>query len=100
MTSEPTLRIGEGKQSLRSKAKDFLFGLFYLELHRDSLEFSRKYRDCVDLLLFAELLGIPFMTSPVTLKLLPYFIKDLAKFKEDNLKERDLLVEIADHDLH
>ncbi len=101
MTPEPErFRIGARKGSLRTKINDFLFGLFYFELHQESLELSRKYRDSVDLLLFAEFLGIPLMASPITFKLLPYFMKDLTKFKEANLKERDILVKVAEHDLH
>ena len=101
MPTEPKkFRLGSKNGSVTSKIKDFLFGLFLFELHQENLDLSRRYRNSIELILFAEFLGIPFMTSHITLKILPYFIKDLEKFKVDNLKEGDILVQIAEHDLH
>ncbi len=100
MTTEPEFRIGSNNGSVKSKIRDFLFGLFFFELHQENRELSKKYRDSIELILFAEFLGIPFMTSHVTLRLLPYFMKDLKRFKAENLKEHDILSQIAEHELH
>lgn len=101
MTSEPKeVRIGSSGKTLKEKISDILFGLFFFELHQESLGLSQKYKRSIELLLFAEFLGVPLMTSFITLRLMPYFMKDLERFKEEHLRERDILVELAEHDLH
>ena len=100
MSTKPRFKIGSKDGSVKSKVRDFLFGLFLFELHQENRELSKKYRDSVELVLFAEFLGIPFMASHVTLKLLPYFLNNLNEFKAENLREHDILSQIAEHELH
>lgn len=101
MTSQnKEVRIGSSGKTLKQKISDFLFGLFFFQLHQESLGLSNKYKSSIELLLFAEFLGIPMMTSFMTLRLLPYFVNDLKKFKELHLAEHDILRELADYDIH
>ncbi len=95
-----SVRIGSSGKTIKEKISDFLFGLVFFELHRESMGLSRKYKSSIDLLLFAEFLGIPLMASFVTLRLLPFFVLDLEKFKMAHLKERDILSELGEHDVH
>lgn len=99
-TESKGVRIGSSGKTLREKISDVLFGLFFFGLHQETLGLSRKYKSSIELLLFAEFLGIPLMTSFLTLRLMPYFVKDLERFKQEHLRERDILVELAEHDLH
>lgn len=76
--------------------KDFLFGMFYFDLYRDSLKYSRQLNDLMNLVLLGEFLGIPILSTNITIKLLPYLYKDLLRWKVSQLREREVTDEVPD----
>ncbi|MFB6490558.1 MAG: hypothetical protein TU35_004820 [Thermoproteus sp. AZ2] len=80
--------------------RDFLFGAFYLDLYRETSEIYRKTLLATEVLVFGDLIGIPLLTSYYSLRLLPYFLKDLYDFRRETLKERDVLEELSHIDVH
>ncbi|HWP45709.1 MAG TPA: hypothetical protein VNM22_00985 [Candidatus Limnocylindrales bacterium] len=70
--------------------KDFFWGLFIFDLYRITLEEKVKYEEVMNIVLLGELLGIPLMNSTVTLRLLPYLFPKLKKWKQNQLRERDV----------
>lgn len=85
---------------LRRILGDFLFGMSTFELYRETLHISKSYRDAIYILLLGEFLGIPFVSNYYTLRLLPYLVEDLEKFKREASKEKDLLEMISGVDAH
>ncbi len=70
--------------------KDFFWGLFIFDLYRATLEEKVKYEEVMNIVLLGELLGIPLMNSTVTLRLLPYLFPKLKKWKQNQLREKDI----------
>ncbi len=93
-------RIGSRGHTLKEKVRDFLFGLFFFELHQESLGLASKYRDSLNILMLGDFLGLPLMNSYLTLKLIPYMFGDLSNFKKRHLKEKDVFHLLAEHDVH
>ncbi len=76
--------------------KEFLFGAFYMDLYRDSARMAREYKDFINLLLLGEFLGLPILSTSITLRLIPYLYGDLANWKRRQLAERDVTDEVPD----
>jgi hypothetical protein len=86
-------RSGEEMQGVKKwweNFKDFFWGLFIFDLYRVTLEEKVKYEEVMNIVLLGELLGIPLMNSTVTLRLLPYLFPKLKKWKQNQLRERDI----------
>lgn len=73
------------------RAREALWGLFLYEFWHELREQRTKYEDALNVLMIGELLGIPLMNSTVTLRLLPYMLPDLEKWKERQLAEFEVL---------
>lgn len=80
-------------QGVWGKVKDFMWGLFVLEMYKDCLAHKAKYEDALYLITLGELLGIPLMNSVVTLRLLPYLFPELKEWKKRQMQEREVLEE-------
>lgn len=80
------------------KAKEALWGLFFFDYWREIVSAQKKYEDAVNLILFGEILGLPFLRTVFTLKLLPYLFKDIPPWKIRTLREYDIFE--AAPDLH
>ena len=80
----------------RRGLKEFLFGMLYFDLYKDTLKYSRQLNDFMNLVLLGEFLGIPILSTNVTIKLLPYLYKDLLRWKISQLKEREVTDEVPD----
>ena len=83
-------------RKFRRAAKYFLFGLFYFDLYMDLLKTAKRYKDIINIFIIGELLGIPFMSTHLGLRLLPYLFPELEKWKERQLKERDITDEVPE----
>ncbi len=80
-----------------SKAlKELLFGMFYLELYKESVKYSKQLNDLMNLFLLGEFLGLPILSTNITLRLLPYLYKDLHRWKISQLREREVTDEVPD----
>lgn len=87
--------MGRLRRSFRV-LKEMFWGLLFFDMYHESHKAMVRYRDGVDLLLFADQLGVPVGNSYVTLRLLPYMVGDLEKWKRRQMKERDVLDEVPD----
>ncbi len=83
-------------KKLAGSIKDFLFGALYMDLYRESARLAREYRDLINLLLLGEFLGVPILSTTVTLKLIPYLYGDIADWKRRQMAERDVTDEVPD----
>ncbi|MGC9067731.1 MAG: hypothetical protein ACP5GU_03115 [Thermoprotei archaeon] len=81
--------------TLKQKLRDFFFGMFLFDMHRELLEASKSYKEVEEVLLLGEFLGVPLLSNYYTLRLIPYFIKDLDEWKKKQMMEKDLLEELG-----
>ncbi len=89
-----------GKQPMTTlgKAKEVIWGLFFFDYWKEMVNVQKKYEDAINLVLLGEILGLPFMQSVFTLRLLPYLFKDIPPWKLRALRELDIFE--AAPDLH
>ncbi len=80
------------RRALRA-VKEFLWGLFFFDMYRETLKQRNRYRDGVNLLVFSEQLGIPLMNAYVSMRLLPHFVGELEGWKRREMAEREILEE-------
>jgi hypothetical protein len=79
---------------------EFLFGATTFELYRELKVISRRYNDAIYLVVLGEILGVPFLSNYYSLRLLPYILTDLGRFKREAMKERELLEELGEIHVH
>lgn len=72
------------------KAKELLWGLFLFDYWKEMVSIQKKYEDAINLILLGEILGLPFMQSVFTLRLLPYLFRDITPWKFRTLREVDI----------
>jgi hypothetical protein len=87
-------------KALWKAVKDFVWGLAFLEMYRETLKERRKYEDVLNIVLLGEFLGIPLMNSTITLKLLPHLFPELKHWRQRQLTERDITDHLPDAHLH
>ena len=87
-------------KALWKVVKEFLWGLAFLEMYRETLKEKRKYEDVMNIVLLGEFLGIPLMNSTITLKLLPYLFPELQHWRRRQLTEQDITDKLPDAHLH
>lgn len=80
--------------------KDFVWGLAFLEMYRETLKEKRKYEDVLNIVLLGEFLGLPLMNSTITLKLLPHLFPQLRYWRQRQLTEQDITDHLPDTHLH
>lgn len=74
-------------------ARQFLWGFFYFEMFHELQKEKARYSDAVNLVIVGELLGLPLMSSVITLRLLPYLLPELDSWKYRQLSEADIIEE-------
>lgn len=75
----------------RHRLNEVMWGFFVYELWHGVHEERSRYADALNVLMIGELLGIPLMNSTITLRLLPYMLPDLKKWKERQLTDAEIL---------
>ena len=76
-----------------TKVKAFFWGLLFYEMYHELEHDRHKTNDALNLMLFGEMIGLPLMNSCVTLKLLPYFLPTLERWKLRQLEEKEVIEE-------
>ena len=94
------MNIGRLLAQARRALVDFVFGATTFEYYRELKAMSRRYNDAIYLIVLGEILGVPFLSNYYSLRLLPYMVGDLARFKRDAMRERDLLEELGEIHVH
>ena len=80
--------------------KEFIWGLAFLEMYREALKEKRKYEDVLNVVLLGEFLGLPLMNSTITLRLLPYLLPQLGRWRQRQLTEQDITDHLPEAHLH
>jgi hypothetical protein len=75
------------------KVREFLYGLYAYEFEHQALELRGELETAFILITFGDMLGVPVMPPIYSLRILPYLVPDVAKWKRRVMRERDL----ADH---
>ncbi len=71
-------------------ARDFLWGLAFLETYKEILKEKRKVEDLMNVVILGEFLGLPLMNSTIALRMLPYLFPRLQGWRRHMLTERDI----------
>src|SRR5215469_7535225 len=77
-------------------ARQFLWGFFFFEMFHELQKEKARYSDAVNLVIVGELLGLPLMNSVITLRLLPYLMPELDRWKQRQLAEADIIEEVPE----
>lgn len=77
-------------------ARDFLWGLAFLETYKEILKEKRKVESLMNVVLLGEFLGLPLMNSTIALKMLPYLYPHLHGWRKSLLTERDITDDLPD----
>lgn len=77
-------------KALKAWIRDFLYGMFYHQLYIDTMKFSSTYKDFIMLLVYGEMIGIPILSNTLTMRILPYVLKDIYGWRVRVLREKDL----------
>jgi hypothetical protein len=76
--------------------KDFLKGLLLYPIGQHFHEQKRCLENVFMLGLFGPVIGIPHLFQYYSLRLLPYYIRDLPAWKKRMVKERDFFDKVSD----
>ena len=79
--------------------KDFFYGLTGYEFARHALETRREVEKIFIAAALGDLVGIPVMPPVYSLRLLPYVLPEIAKWKRDMARAKELW-EREEFDLH
>ncbi len=72
------------------KVREFLHGLYAYEFERQALEMRGEVESAFMLITFGDMLGVPVLPPLYSLRLLPYVVPEIAKWKRRMSRERDL----------
>lgn len=77
-------------------ARDFLWGLAFLETYKEILKKKRKVENLMNIVILGEFLGLPLMNSTIVLRMLPYLFPHLQNWRKSLLTERDITDDFPD----
>ncbi len=80
----------------KNAVRDFLFGLFFFDLYWETRKEAARMKDLINLLILGEMLGLPLISTPMMLKLLPYLLPEIEGWKFRQLRERDVTEEVPE----
>jgi len=87
----------EKKPSRWMAVREFLFGMFGMEIAEHALEMRASLESLFMLGTVGDMLGVPVLPPYYSLRLLPYIIPQIATWKRRVLREREFSDE---HDYH
>ena len=90
------MSLGRRIQRAKRWVRDLLYGMFYHQLYMDSIKYASDYRDLLLFIMYGDLLGVPLFTNTLTLRLLPYVLKEVYGWKPRMLRERDVTDEVPE----
>ena len=85
------------KQPLRQNVREFLFGMFGLEFAQHALEMRASLENLFMLGTVGDMLGVPVLPPYYSLRLLPFVVPQIAKWKRRVLRDAEFTDE---HDYH
>ncbi|MEW6266574.1 MAG: hypothetical protein AB1641_26180 [Thermodesulfobacteriota bacterium] len=81
--------LGQAK-GLPKVLREFMYGLTVHELNLELKKERGKLDHLFMLIVFGDLVGLPLLPPYYSMRLLPYIIPSLAKWKRSLLREKDL----------
>ena len=72
------------------KVREFLYGMFSFEFELQALEMRGELESAFMLITVGDMLGVPVMPPIYALRILPYVVPDIEKWKRRVMRERDL----------
>ncbi|MEM0485106.1 MAG: hypothetical protein QW434_10485 [Pyrobaculum sp.] len=80
--------------------RDFFFGLLFLDLYRETAKLHRQTRFLIEILVFGDLLGVPFLTTYYSLRLLPYIYPTISEIRKEAVKEHEIFDLLGEFHAH
>ncbi len=78
--------------------KGFLYGLLLYDFEKTFRKQRAELEDLFMFITFGDMLGLPVLPPYYTLRLLPYVVPHINRWKRRTLRERDLTELVADLD--
>lgn len=72
------------------KIRQFLYGMFSYEFELQALEMRGELESAFMLISVGDMLGVPVMPPIYSLRILPYLVPDIEKWKRRVMRERDM----------
>jgi hypothetical protein len=69
--------------------REFFYGLYAFEFERQALEMRGEIESAFMLITFGDMLGVPVLPPLYSLRLLPFVVPDIEKWKRRVMRERD-----------
>lgn len=73
------------------KIREFFYGLYRYEFELQALEMRGELESAFMLIAFGDMLGVPIMPPVYSLRILPFLVPEIAKWKRRVMRERDLV---------
>jgi hypothetical protein len=70
--------------------REFVYGLYGYEFERQAVEMRGELESAFMMITLGDMLGLPIIPPIYSLRILPYVVPDIAKWKRRVLRERDL----------
>lgn len=80
--------------------RDFLFGLLFLDLYRETAKLNKELNLLIGVLLFGDFLGVPLLTSYYSLRLLPYAYPMFSEIRKEAVKEHEIFDLMSEYHAH
>jgi hypothetical protein len=90
---------GPQRQSLRSRIRDFFYGMTGWEFERQALEMRGALENVFLTVTLGDMLGLPILPPIYSLRLLPFVVPNIESWKRRVSRRRDL-PESEEYDLH
>ena len=71
--------------------RDFFYGLYRYEFELQALELRGELESAFMLITFGDMLGVPVMPPIYSLRILPFLVPEIAKWKRRVMRERDMV---------
>lgn len=72
------------------KIREFFYGMFRYEFELQALEMRGELESVFLLITLGDMLGMPVMPPIYSLRVLPFVVPDVEKWKRRMMRERDL----------
>jgi hypothetical protein len=72
------------------KIREFFYGMYVYEFELQALEMRGELESAFMLITLGDMLGVPVMPPIYSLRILPYVVPDIAKWKRRVMRERDM----------
>jgi hypothetical protein len=90
VTPGPALSVGEKWRAFKQWWRDFIYGMTYFEMEKELRKQRADLEHLFVLISFGDLLGVPILPPYYSMRLLPFIVPLLGRWRRRMLRERDL----------